>query len=173
MSVWIALKMFKIKGIYLKFTILVTAILVASFTLMFLGFNDLKNLPIQVFSSTILVIALSSIFLHATRWIYNDLGVLRALGAEESTMVNAVLVELTVLGFSGVILGTSLGTLLISVTPFITPFFSFSTLTSFSINELILLLTLLSIYTSIGIIVSVVNVWRKIRKRVVENLTYT
>ncbi|MCX8175757.1 MAG: hypothetical protein N3E48_00810 [Candidatus Bathyarchaeota archaeon] len=173
MSVWIALKTFKIKAIYVKFTILVMATLIANFTLIFLGLGGLKNLPIQVFSSTILVIALSSIFLHATRWICDDLGVLRVLGAEEFTIINAVLVELAVLGFSGMVLGAFLGILLMFITSFITPFFSFFNLTNFSLNELLLLLILLSIYVSISIVVSMVNFWREIRKKVVENLIYT
>lgn len=172
MSLWVAVKTFKIKSSYVKSAILVITVLAVSFTFIFLGFNGLKNLPLQVFSSTILIIALSSIFLHVARWIYNDLGVLRALGAKKSTIINAVFMELTLLGLVSVISGIFLGMLLMFVIPFIAPFSSF-TLASFNLNDFLLLLTLLVVYVFISIIVSIVNVWGEIRKKVVENLTYT
>ncbi|RLI30446.1 hypothetical protein DRO51_05055 [Candidatus Bathyarchaeota archaeon] len=171
MSLWVAVKTFKIKSSHVKSAILVITVLAVSFTFIFLGFNGLKNLPLQVFSSTILIIALSSIFLHVVRWIYNDLGVLRALGAKKSTIINAVFMELTLLGLVSVISGIFLGMLLMLLIPFIAPFSSF-TLASFNLDDFLMLLTLLVVYVFISIIVSIVNVWGEIRKKVVENLTY-
>ena len=171
MSMWFALKDFKTRISQVRVILFVIAFLSADFTFIFVFLKGWSNIQIFIPMLIFVATALATALLHLEDKTSQGIGVLKALGAKQSTIVLIFLIELTLVGvigvFSGILLGLA-SLLVVSSTAQINLFEGVALTEAFG-----LLVSSCLSGVLVGVLVCVFSTWKKSARMVVEALAHT
>jgi len=171
MSLWFALKDFRARISKIRFIIFTTAFFSADFTFIFILLKSVGYVQMFAPISMFVIVALAITLLHLEDKTNLNIGVLRALGANQSTITLIFLLELTLVGVIGVFTGIILGFISVVAVSTLTHLTLPKAATLTEAFSLIILSCLMGVLA--GVVACLISIWKKSAKTVVETLAYT
>lgn len=171
MSMWFVLKDFKTKISQVKIVLFTIILLSADFTFIFMSVKSWSNVKILIPMLMFVIVALATALLHLEDKSSQSIGILKALGAKQSTIVLIFLIELALVGVIGVFSGILLGLASLLMVSSMTQINLFGEGVSIEVFSLLFSSCLSGVL--VGVIACIFSIWKKSARMVVETLAHT